>query len=79
LGSGFGFAGSGWGRASLLDRVDDLLAQRGGGGVLITLGLHVEDPAVAQPVVAHEVVGLEVLVVQLEHGVDHLVRVRGKG
>ena len=52
----------GQGRASLLDRVYDLLAQRGARCVVTTtLGLYVEDPAVAQPVVADEVVGLEVL------------------
>ena len=68
----------GWGSglASLLDRADDLLPQRGVCCVISALRLDVEDPAVAQPVVAHEVVRLEVLVVQLEHGVDDLVGVR---
>eukprot|EP00964_Phaeocystis_antarctica_P086534 scaffold54820_cov36-Phaeocystis_antarctica.AAC.1 len=55
--------------ARLLYRVDDLLTQL---GVIGTLGLRPENPAITQPVVAHKVVRLKVLVVDAHDGVDNL-------
>tara|TARA_B100000795_G_C22496419_1_gene322262 strand:+ start:273 stop:590 length:318 start_codon:yes stop_codon:yes gene_type:complete len=55
--------------ARLLYRADYLLAQL---GVVCALGLCPEDPAVAQPVVTHKVLWLEVLVVDAHDGIDDL-------